>query len=67
MTKFKVANINCQNCVNTIKNALSDEFGEIGVDLSVNPRIVSVDLNNKDVENFKNELEELGFSVIEQI
>ena len=44
MTKFKVANIHCENCANTIKNALGDEYGEIKVDLSVEPKVVSVNL-----------------------
>ena len=44
MTKFKVANIHCENCANTIKNALEDEYGEIKVDLGVEPRVVSVNL-----------------------
>jgi len=47
MTKFKVANIHCENCANTIKNALGDEYGEIKVDLSVEPRVVSVNLDGK--------------------
>ena len=67
MKKFKVANINCENCANTIKNALIDKFGEINVDLNIEPRVVSVDIADSDVEKFKNELDELGFSVIEEI
>jgi hypothetical protein len=66
MKKFKVANINCENCANIIKNALIDEFGEINVDLNIEPRVVSVDIADSDVEKFKNELDELGFSVIEE-
>ena len=67
MTKFKVANINCENCANTIKNALEDEYGEIKVDLSVEPRVVSVNLDGKDEAKFKEELDDLGFSVIGKI
>ena len=48
MTKFKVANIHCENCANTIKNALGDEYGEIKVDMSAEPKIVSVNLDGKD-------------------
>lgn len=67
MKKFKVANINCENCANTIKKALEGDFGNIEVDLSVEPRVVSVNLQDSDVERFKSELDELGFEVIEQI
>lgn len=67
MTKFKVANIHCENCANTIKNALGDEYGEIKVDLSVEPKVVSVNLDGKDEAKFKEELDDLGFSVIGKI
>lgn len=67
MIKFRVANIHCENCANTIKNALEDEFGEIKVDLNVEPRVVSADITENLVEKFKTELDELGFSVIERI
>jgi hypothetical protein len=67
MIKFRVANIHCENCANTIKNALEGEFGEIKVDLSVEPRVISADIAEDLVEKFRTELDELGFSVIERI
>ena len=67
MIKFRIANIHCENCANTIKNALEDEFGEIKVDLSVEPRVISADIAEDLVEKFRTELDELGFSVIERI
>lgn len=67
MIKFRVANIHCENCANTIKNALEDEFGEIKVDLNVEPRVISADIAEDSVEKFKTELDELGFGVIERI
>lgn len=67
MKKFEVANINCINCANTIKGALEDEFGEIIVDLEQNPRVLSVNIDDTQVDRFKNELEDLGFSVIKEL
>ena len=67
MKKFEVSNINCQNCANTIKNALKDDYGETEVDLSVQPRVVSVNLDDAKVENFKRDLADLGFGVIKEI
>lgn len=67
MTKFKVANIHCENCANTIKNALEGEYGEIKVDMSAEPKTVSVNLDGKDEAKFKEELDDLGFSVIGKI
>ncbi len=65
--KFKVANINCQNCANLIKNSLEDIFGEIKIDLDTNPRTLSLNLDSLREEEFKKELSELGFEVLEKI
>ncbi|MGG7073605.1 heavy-metal-associated domain-containing protein [Campylobacter sp. 9BO] len=66
MKKFKVANIHCQNCANTIKNALEDDFGTILIDLSCEPKVVSVEISDERVQEFRAELEDLGFSVIKE-
>ena len=63
--KFKVNNINCINCANTIKNALQDEFGDIKV--SVEEKTVELNLNENDIEKFKSELDDLGFEVVAKI
>lgn len=65
--KFRVANINCQNCANLIKNSLEDVFGEIKIDLDTNPRTLSLNLDSLREEEFKKELSELGFEVLEKI
>ena len=57
--KFSAPNIMCNGCANTIKNALSDEFGEIGVD--VENKIVSVNLSVDEIEKFLSEMDDLGF------
>lgn len=60
--KFKVENMHCQKCADTIKNALSDEFGEIKTDLE--NKIVSVKIKEEDVQKFQNEMSDLGFEAI---
>ncbi|WP_297575546.1 heavy-metal-associated domain-containing protein [uncultured Campylobacter sp.] len=65
MKKFKVANISCNNCANTIKNALKDEFGNIEVDVA--NAIVSLEIQNSQVSDFCAKLDELGFEVIEEL
>jgi len=61
--RFKVANINCENCVNLIKNSLKD-FGDISIDLNTDPKILTLDLNTSKEQEFIKELEELGFEVL---
>lgn len=65
--KFKVANINCQNCANLIKNSLEDEFGKIEVDLNVIPRTVEINITQEKLEDFKKEMSDLGFEVLEEL
>ena len=64
---FEASNINCQNCANTIKNALKEDFGEISVDLSKQPRRVSVEIDENKVEAFKEAMDELGFEIIRRV
>ncbi|MBZ7938337.1 MULTISPECIES: heavy-metal-associated domain-containing protein [Campylobacter] len=63
--KFKVKNVNCANCVNLIKNSLQDEYGLIDIDLE--NKILSVDLQEENLEKFKNEFQELGFDIVERM
>ena len=63
--KFKMANVNCINCVNLIKNSLESSFGVIEIDLE--NKILSVNLQEEDKEKFEQELNELGFEIIEQL
>ncbi|HEA7835413.1 TPA: heavy metal transport/detoxification protein [Campylobacter jejuni] len=63
--KFKVKNVNCTNCVNLIKNSLEDEFGNIEVDLE--QKILSLNLEENQVSNFTKEFQDLGFEIIERL
>ena len=66
--KFEVKNINCQSCVNLIKNSLEDEFGTIIIDLTSEPKILTIDINSDEIKaRFIDELNELGFEVIKEI
>lgn len=66
--KFQVKNINCQSCANLIKNSLEDEFGTISIDLTSEPKILTIDINSDEVKaKFIDELGELGFEVIKEI
>ena len=46
MRKFRIKNVECQGCAKTIKNALSDEFGEIFVDVGAAEISLEIDENN---------------------
>jgi len=64
---FKAQNISCNNCANLIKATLEDEFGEVEVNLNVNPKEVTVEIKNDEKEAiFKEEMGSIGFDVIEE-
>ncbi|ECO2298929.1 heavy-metal-associated domain-containing protein [Campylobacter jejuni] len=63
--KFKVKNVNCMNCVNLIKNSLENEFGNIEVDLD--QKILSLNLEENQVSNFTKEFQDLGFEIVERL
>ena len=62
---FKSENISCQNCANLIKGSLEDDFGEISVNLETNPKEVSLDIEASKEEEFKSEMADIGFKIIE--
>ena len=63
--KFKVNNINCENCARSIKNGLEEDYGEIVV--SVADKTVEVNLNEEKIEAFKSDMSDLGFEVVERL
>ncbi|EDP6893583.1 heavy-metal-associated domain-containing protein [Campylobacter sp. IFREMER_LSEM_CL2194] len=60
---IKTKNINCQSCVNLIKASLEDEFGTMQI--NVETKSIEIDLKAEQVEEFKKQLQELGFEIDE--
>ncbi|MCV3382576.1 heavy metal transport/detoxification protein [Campylobacter sp. IFREMER_LSEM_CL292] len=60
---IKTKNINCQSCVNLIKVSLEDEFG--AMQISVENKSIEIDLKAEQVEEFKKQLQDLGFETDE--
>ncbi|AJD05084.1 heavy metal transport/detoxification protein [Campylobacter lari] len=58
---IKTKNINCQSCVNLIKASLEDEFGTMQI--NVENKSIEIDLKAEQVEEFKKQLQELGFEI----
>ncbi|EGK8022728.1 heavy metal transport/detoxification protein [Campylobacter lari] len=59
----KTKNINCQSCVNLIKASLKDEFGTMQI--NVETKSIEIDLKAEQVEEFKKQLQDLGFEIDE--
>ncbi|MCV3388129.1 heavy metal transport/detoxification protein [Campylobacter sp. IFREMER_LSEM_CL2256] len=60
---IKTKNINCQSCVNLIKASLEDEFGTMQI--NVETKNIEIDLKAEQVEEFKKQLQDLGFEIDE--
>ncbi len=66
ITVFEVANIRCGGCASTITSSLKEAgFNEVSVDLSCEPRKVTVDiLDEAQLAQFKAVLRRLGYPLI---
>ena len=59
---FKVQNVKCGVCANTIKEALREEFGEVVVDLMQEPRIITLEIKDEEAEaSFRKKIKSLGY------
>ena len=58
---FKVLNIKCEGCANSIKKSLLKDFGEVEVNLEVMPREISLEIENDNIDNLKAKLKSLGY------
>ena len=62
-TTIKVDNVKCEGCAATLKNKLSEEFGEIEVNLEVMPREITLDIKESKVAQLHEALKGLGYPV----
>jgi len=58
---FKVENVKCSGCANTLITKLRDEFGEVFVDLDKFPREISLNIYDDKVEELGKALKRLGY------
>jgi len=64
---YKVANIRCEGCANTIKKALFEHFGNsVEIDLDTMPRKVTLEIKDDlDEEIFISILRKLGYPLVD--
>jgi len=61
---FQVQNVKCAGCASTLKTRLFDMFGEIEVDLSREPREITLDIDETELEQFAEQLKSLGYPLV---
>jgi len=58
---FKVLNVKCNGCASTLKQKLYDKFGDVEVNLDVEPREITLDIENDKIEALGEALKKLGY------
>lgn len=58
---FEVLNVKCGGCANTLIKSLADDFGEVNVDLECEPRQITLNIEENQIEKLKLTLRGLGY------
>ena len=58
---FEVNNVKCGGCANTLKSALAKDFGKIEVDLTLEPRRITLDIEEASIPELRIQLKKLGY------
>lgn len=61
---FEILNVKCGGCANTLKKSLAEEFGEVEVDLEVEPRKITLEIQESQIEKLKLKLRSLGYPLV---
>lgn len=61
---FEILNVRCGGCANTLVKSLAEEFGEVSVDLESDPRKITLDIEDHQLEQLKLKLRALGYPLV---
>lgn len=62
---FEVKNVKCAGCASTLKKSLLEDFGEVEVDLDVEPRQITLDIEESQTKDLKLKLRSLGYPLMD--
>ena len=63
---FEVINVKCGGCASTLKTSLKDKFGEVEVNLDVEPRQITLDVEESDIPALRKKLIKLGYPMSDE-
>ena len=63
---FKVQNVKCGGCANTLMTKLADAFGTIEVNLEVMPREITLEIEDAKVPALREALKSLGYPMADE-
>ena len=58
---FQVENVKCGACAATLKNKLGPTFGEIKVNLDTEPREITLEITDEQIDALQTALRSLGY------
>ena len=61
---FQVNNVKCGGCASTLKKSLLDIFGEVEINLEVEPREITLEIDESQKEALKLKLRSLGYPLV---
>ena len=63
---FEVLNVKCGGCANTLKTSLLEEFGEVDVNLDIEPRQITLDIAESNIPALRTKLKSLGYPMSDE-
>jgi len=63
---FEVLNVKCGGCANTLTTKLAEKFGEVHVNLEVEPRQITLDIEEANIPALREALKGLGYPMSDE-
>jgi len=63
---YEVLNVKCGGCANTLKTKLLEAFGEVEVNLEVEPRQITLDIEESKLPALREALKKLGYPMSDE-
>jgi len=63
---YEVLNVKCGGCANTLKTKLLEVFGEVEVNLEVEPRQITLDIEESKLPALRQALKKLGYPMSDE-
>jgi len=63
---FEVLNVKCGGCANTLTTKLAEKFGEVAVNLEVEPRQIMLDVEDANIPALREALKGLGYPMSDE-
>jgi len=63
---FEVINVKCGGCASTLKTSLAEEFGEVAVNLEVEPRQITLNIEESAIPALRSALKKLGYPMSDE-